>query len=353
MRPILSASFALTALLATGCPSSSSAPIPIEDFGAEFGTAACDAVEACTGPTVSNIFFAPAGGCDAAFVASYRNALLPLVNQGVARGTITYSGTDARACVDALHADPCTLTNNGAAAVACQNVWQGNQPAGGACSLNEECGVDQFCTFDMACPGACQARRTSGQTCTEERACAPGLTCNGEGMCAAPPMVGVACEGLGGCSLGLLCSGGACRPSSEVLIANEGQACHLQMGPLCREGLSCTVDMIAAGGATYICRALAAPGGACRIGLPAQCPAGQACTETDLMRLDFDGICAPAPSTEGATCDAIAGCASGFRCTDNACVRVRENGDTCTAAGQCGSGVCTSGMCVAPRLCGS
>lgn len=352
MRHILSASLALGTLLATGCPSTSSGDIPADQFGAEFGAAACDAVEACAGPVVSDVFFSAQGGCDAAFVATYRNALLPLVNQGVARGTIVYSPSAARACLDALEANPCTLTNNGAAAVACQDVWQGTQPAGGACSLNEECGVDQFCAFNMACPGACQARRTSGQTCVEERHCAAGLTCT-DGMCVAPPMAGVACEGLGGCSLGLICSGGQCRQSSEVLIANEGQACHLQMGPLCREGLSCVVDMVGAGGATYVCRAPAAAGAECRLGLPAQCPVGQACSETNLMRLDFDGICAPAPSTEGAACDTITGCATGFRCTDAACVRVRENGDTCTGGGQCASGVCTGGVCVAPTLCGS
>ena len=263
-----------------------------------------------------------------------------------------YSPTAARACIDALRANPCSLTNNGTAALACQNVWQGTQPAGGACSLSEECGVNQFCSLNMACPGACQARRTAGQVCVEERHCAAGLTCT-NAMCVAPPMVGVACEGLGGCSLGLLCSGGQCRTSREVLISNQGQACNLQMGPLCREGLSCTVDTVSAGGATYVCRAPAATGGACRVGLPAQCPAGQACTETNLMRLDFDGICAPAPSTEGATCDGITGCATGFRCTDSACVRVRENGDTCTGMGQCASSVCTGGACVAPMLCGS
>lgn len=353
MRHLFSASLALGTLLAAGCPNSNTGAIPMDQFGAEFGMAACDAVESCAGPTVSGVFFAAAGGCDAAFVASYRNALLPLVNQGVARGTVTYSPTQARACVDAMRASPCTISNNGAAAIACQNVWQGSQPAGGACSLNEECGVNQFCSFNMACPGACQARRTAGQMCSDDRHCAAGLTCPA-GTCVAPPMVGVACEGLGGCSLGLLCSGGQCRPGSEVLISNEGQACNLQMGPLCREGLSCVVDTVGAGGATFVCRARVAAGAACRLGLPAQCPEGQACTGTNLMGLDFDGTCAPAPAMEGASCDAISGCAPGFKCDGrNGCVRVRENGDTCETANNCASGFCTGGVCVAPTLCGA
>ncbi len=350
---ILSPVLALGAALAAGCPSSTSGGLPMSQFADEFGVAACDAVEACAGPTVSSVFFASAGGCDAAFVAGYRNALLPIVEQAIDRGTVTYDPAAARACINALRADPCSLTNNGSAAVACQDVWQGTQPAGGACSINEECGVEQFCSITTACPGTCQARRTSGQSCNEERHCAAGLACT-DGMCVAPPMTGAGCMDLGGCGLGSLCSGGQCRPVDEVLIANEGQACNLQMGPLCQEGLSCVVDAVMPGvGATFVCRARVAAGAACRVGLPSQCPEGQACAETDAMRLDFDGVCAPVPSTEGATCDTLSGCASGMRCADAVCMRVRENGETCTSGGQCASTTCTGGTCVAPMLCGS
>jgi hypothetical protein len=149
----------------------------------------------------------------------------------------------------------------------------------------------------------------------------------------------------------MLCSGGQCRPNDEVLVGTEGASCNLMTGPLCADGFSCVVDTVAAGGATFVCRAAVAAGADCRLGVPAQCPAGHACAGTDLMRLDFDGTCAPVPSTEGAACD-LSGCAAGLRCTDDVCVRVRDNGEACEAAAQCASTVCTGGVCVAPMLCG-
>jgi hypothetical protein len=340
----------LLAALSSGCPSSNTGGLPMTQFSAEFGTAACDALEACAGETVARVFIDAAGGCDSAFIAPYRNAAEPLIEEALARGTVVYDPVAARACLDALEANPCSLTNNGSAALACQAVYEGMLPAGGACSLNEECGVDQFCSIEGACPGTCQARRSSGQACTDERHCAAGLTCR-EGMCVAPAMEGAGCTELGGCTLGMLCSGGQCRPNDEVLVGTEGASCNLMTGPLCADGFSCVVDTVAAGGATFVCRAAVAAGADCRLGVPAQCPAGQACAGTDLMRLDFDGTCAPVPSTEGAACD-LSGCAAGLRCTDDVCVRVRDNGEACEAAAQCASTVCTGGVCVAPMLCG-
>lgn len=342
---------AVLALLA-GCPSTNSSSITQDQFDTMFPDAACAAIEACAGDTVARIFLGGAGGCDAAFGAAYRNAAGPAYDQAVARGTVVFDPVAARACLAALEADPCTLSNNGTAALACQDVFQGTQPAGGACSINEECGVDQFCSFTTACPGTCQARRTSGQSCTDERHCSAGLTCGTDGMCVAPRMVGAGCTEIGECPLGMLCNGGQCRPHEEVLVGTEGGTCSLMTGPLCAPGLSCVVDEVGAGGATFVCRAAVAAGAACRLGIPAQCPAGQACSETDAMRLDFDGVCAPVPSTEGATCD-LSGCAEGLRCTDEVCVRIRDNGEACETPTSCASGQCMGGVCVAPMLCGS
>lgn len=347
LAPALLASAALSA----GCPSSNTGALPMEAFSTEFTMSACDALEECAGETVARVFIGAAGGCDTAFAAGYRNGAEPVIEQAIARGTITYDATRARACLDALGADPCTLTNNGRAAVVCQGVYSGTLPAGGACSLNEECGVEQFCSTTTACPGTCQARRTSGQPCGEERHCAAGLTCTDE-VCVAPPMVGAGCTELGGCALGMLCSAGQCRPVDEVLVGAEGATCSLQNGPLCLPGLSCVVDTVGMGGATFVCRAGVAAGAACRTGIPAQCPEGQACSGTDLMRLDFDGTCAPVPTMEGAACD-LSGCANGMKCEMDVCVRVRDNGEACETSSQCASSLCSMGTCVAPMLCGS
>jgi hypothetical protein len=344
--------FVTVASLVAGCPSSNTGNLSRAEYDAQFVPALCDAVEACAGSTVSQIFLAASGGCEGGFGAGWENAVVPAMDMAIARGTVTYDAAAARACLDALRADPCSFTNNGAAALACQGVWRGTQPAGGPCSLNEECGVEQFCSLTTACPGTCQARRTSGQDCGEERHCAAGLTCS-DGMCVAPPREGAGCTELGECGLGFLCSGGQCRPVDEVLVGAEGTSCNLQTGPLCRDGLSCVVDMIMPGGATFVCRAGVAAGAACRLGIPSQCPAGQACGGVDAMRLDFDGTCEPVPSAEGAACDGLSGCAEGLRCTEMACVRVRDNGESCEMSSQCASTQCLSGTCAAPMLCGS
>ncbi|MBX7191362.1 MAG: hypothetical protein K1X94_04865 [Sandaracinaceae bacterium] len=351
MRTTLFVSSIVGSLALAGCPSSNTGNLSRADFESQFTNAACDAIEACAGATVSDVFLSAAGGCEGAFGSAYRNGASPVYDMATARGTVTYNGAHARACLDALRASPCSLTGNGAAAIACQDVFVGTTAAGGACSINEECGVDQFCSITTACPGTCQARRTSGQDCSDDRHCAAGLSCR-DSMCQAQPMVGAGCTELAGCSLGLLCSMGQCRPVDEVLVGTEGASCNLQTGPLCREGLSCVVDSVAPGGATFVCRGAVAAGAACRLGLPAQCPDGQYCSETNLMRLDFDGVCAPLPSTEGAACD-LSGCAEGLRCTSNVCVRLRNNGEACETPSQCASGVCTSSVCVAPMLCGS
>ncbi len=340
------------AALAAGCPSTNSSTLTQDQFEAEFTASACEAIEICAGETVARVFLGGAGGCDAAFGAAYRNAAGPAYDMAIARGTVVFDPVQARACINALEANPCTLSNNGTAALACQDVFEGTQPAGGACSINEECGVEQFCALTTACPGTCQARRTSGQDCSDERHCTAGLTCSADGMCVAPPGIGAGCTELGACPLGMLCNGGQCRPHEEVLVGTEGGSCSLMAGPLCLPGLSCVVDMVGAGGATFVCRAAVAAGAACRLGVPAQCPVGQACAETDAMRLDFDGVCAPVPSAEGDACD-LSGCAEGLRCTDEVCVRIRDNGEACETMEQCASSVCMGGVCVAPMLCGS
>jgi hypothetical protein len=344
--------FVTGASLAAGCPSSNTGNLTRAEYDAQFVPALCDAVEACAGATVSQVFLAAAGGCEAGFGAGWENAVVPAMDMAIARGTVTYDAAAARACLDALRANPCGFNANGPAAIACQRVFVGSQPAGGPCSLNEECGVEQFCSITTACPGTCQARRTSGQDCSEDRHCAAGLACQ-DGMCTAPPREGAGCTELGDCALGLLCASGQCRPVDDVLVGAEGTSCNLQMGPLCRDGLSCVVDMVSVAGATFVCRMPAAAGGTCRLGIPTQCPVGFACVGTDPMRADFEGTCEPVPSTEDAPCDALSGCAAGLRCDDGNCVRVRDNGEACETSSQCASGQCNGGTCVAPMLCGT
>ena len=296
---------------------------PMERFAAEYGRAACDAAEACAGAANSDLFFAAGGGCDTAVIAAFRNGQLPSMMQRMERGQVVYSASEARRCIDALRASPCTSVNNGEAALACQNVWRGDQSEGSVCGTPEDCGEDQFCSL-LTYPATCQPRLPATTPwCSSDRDCAAGLACR-QRACVQPRNLGETCAALGDCRFGLLCGAGVCRPVSEVLALDEGQPCNAEVGPLCREGLSCVVEGMSIAGTDYVCRRPAVAGGPCRAGVPSQCPAEHTCSAAGVGP---DGVCEP--TTDELRCDAISGCSAGFVCWDGICLRVRENDEPC------------------------
>lgn len=349
MRPFVAACVVLGAV-ALGCPNSSD--MRMEQFAAEYGRAACEAAKACAGPANADLFFAAGGGCDTAVISSFRNGQLPSMTARMALGRVVYSASEARRCIDALRESPCTSVDNGEAALACQNVWRGDQREGSVCGTHEECGVNQFCWLST-CPATCQPRLPALiPWCSSDRDCAAGLRCR-DRTCVLPRALGEACAAMDACAFGLLCTAGLCRPASEVFVVDEGQPCGAQMGPLCREGLSCTADGLDTSGLTYVCRGPAVAGGPCRAGIPSQCPREHTCSP---VGGGPDGVCEP--TSDELRCDPISGCSAGFVCWNGLCLRVRENDEPCTdlsvdipcASFWCGSTPRSSSVCVEPRV---
>ena len=143
------------------------------------------------------------------------------LDQDVAAGRIIYDGAAARACVDAMNAKTCKLTD----AVddsACDRVFVGTVESGGGCFLSEECADQGHCSGAGLCPsqsccpgGTCQsamlAVQVGGQCAPYEQPnCAPGLACvvpveSYYGTCQQRVGAGGSCAGQLPCAPGLYC----------------------------------------------------------------------------------------------------------------------------------------------------
>lgn len=353
---VLGASLALS-----GCPSSTTASnVPIEMLGATYGSVSCSVVQDCYGDALVRLLTGTttSAACEARAEAGYTNAALPRYQAAIAMGTLTYDGSQAGACVDALTAEGCAAVTARTPA-ACDLLFVGHVALGGACALDEECAGDAYCSVTTACPGTCQAYGASGSACTRDQACQTGLRC-GNGTCMAPGGAGAACQGTTGvdCSGGLICAGGSatragvCTSVDAVFVGAMGAACNPTNGQLCMQGLSCIV----ASATSQTCGAggLAA-GSACSLSLPDMCAAGFYCMGPSLAVMPpvFDGTCAPLPLAGQACATVVAGqsCADGSICQANVCVELQENGGPCTTDANCYGNHCAAGTCTAPTYC--
>lgn len=349
-----------SALVLSGCPSSSTQTVPIEDLGATYGSVSCDIVADCYGEAIVAVLVGATdhGACVARAEAAYTNGALPRYQAAIAMGTLTYDGSQAGACVDALRGLGCEAIASRTPS-ACDSLFVGHVATGGACALDEECEGAAYCRVEGACPGTCQPYVAAGGACTRNEACASGLRCT-SGACMAPGGAGASCQGATGveCAGGLICRGGTatdagtCTATSDVFAAASGAACSPGNGQLCMAGLSCII----ASATSQTCGpdGLAA-GSACQFAIPDQCADGFYCMGASLSTTppSFDGTCAPLP-TAGMACvtgGTTQSCADGSVCEANVCVEVQDNGGACTTDADCYGSHCTGGVCTAPTYC--
>jgi hypothetical protein len=345
----------------SGCPSSTTpSDVPIEMLGATYGSVSCNVIRDCYGASIVALFTGTSGidACEARAEAAYVNAALPRYQSAIEMGTLSYDGSQAGACVDALNALGCAAVNSRAPA-ACDALFIGHVAPGGACALDEECEGAAYCNIAGACPGTCQPFVAAGGACTGDQACASGLRCSG-GTCMVPAGDGASCQGMTGadCAGGLICQGGSamragtCHTVDAVFAAASGAACNPTMGPLCQEGLSCIIE--SATSQTCGAGGLAA-GAACHLSLPDQCATGFYCDGPSLMTMPprFDGTCTALPTAGMPCASVVAGpaCSDGNVCDSGMCVRIQENGGTCTMDMDCYGGQCRSGTCAVPTYC--
>jgi len=125
----------------------------------------------------------------------------------------------------------------------------------------------------------------------------------------------------------------------------------LASGSNCASGIPCKMGLYC--DATATCSAQVAIGATCVSAIPNMCPMGSTCvgpigSQTCIKNANPGQACqAPSPTPTANT----AYCGTGLLCMSSLCI-YGGYGDTCTAAANCQSNVCTSGMCATSAAVG-
>jgi hypothetical protein len=348
----------LTCLTLAGCPSSTTpSNVPIEDLGARYGATFCGLLTDCYGEVARNTLLGVSSEeeCASRVSLQYSELSLPLYQQAIADGTMSYDGGHVDACIAAIEAQGCDVINSRTPS-ACDAVLIGELSPGDACSINEQCEGDAYCMNDASCPGTCQPRGAVGTACTTDEACQSGMKCMNE-SCGVPAGENAPCGGPGGidCGGGLICVGsgaepGNCRTPATVQSGALHGACNVQMTQLCQPGLSCVV----ASATSMTCEMGGiAIGADCQLAVPDMCADGAFCDGTNIATGDLTGTCAALP-TSGMACASVVfggSCAAGLHCDSGTCRETHEAGGACTSGGDCYSANCVSGSCAPAMLC--
>jgi hypothetical protein len=348
----------------TSCSSSSSsgshASIAFDDLPAKYAAAACEAYQTCFG----SIFSLYLNGADCAQLMAKRleNGTFALIEGKIAQGTVSYDGTKAQACLDAIRQLDCAgLMDRDQPA--CLAALDGSVALGGECDISEECAGSALCQSSSAtCPGKCVTLLSAGQSCSADSDCGDGLQCSKDTkLCVRPSAAGESCEyGSPPCGPGLLCLGkddeqhtpGTCRVAVDALSGAVGDACDPKQGTLCQSGASCVADSldVLAGTLTWKCVATGAYKAAedCKPGIPEACSNGNYC-KTGLNPIV--GTCTAVPDSKQACGTGFgAQCKTGAVCVEGSCENYAANGVDCTGDAMCYSEYCgASGGCE-PRL---
>lgn len=348
-----------------GCGSSSSggaapgppANVTIDQLPAVLAQAECEALHACFG-ALAPIALGPAvADCvthESKVLAAGRLASYPAFVNG---GTLAYDGNSVNGCADAVRVRPCDVAN--AQPAACDGVFQGKVPVGGACTDDVECAGRGVCVGTGTCPGVCATRGAAGSACSRTAQCLDGLVCDGK-ACVAPAAAGQPCDvGAPPCGA-LICVGadpanmkaGTCKAPPDLATAPLGAACDPNTSVFCVAGAFCARTSVGAGPPTYQCVGASAKGGPCKVATPEVCPVGQHCSAGQMVGT-IDGTCVDAAGT-GAACSGVGpfnNCAVESACVAKVCKVVQDNGAACSSASECYSGHCASGTCQPTTSC--
>jgi hypothetical protein len=275
--------------------------------------------------------FGAADDCDAYF----RSLPPSSYEAGQTAGKITFDGTSAQKCEDALAAQGCDLTSRDVRVrpEACTNMFHGKIGDGDTCSFDEECASSRcdfpVCVSGSCCVGTCGEAHTGGRvgdSCARNVDCIDGYcdvdhTCHGLGEAEA------ICLNDDQCGYDLACvSPSPSIPGNCKKLPHLGDLCPYQR---CADlGTNCD--------ASLHCVALGLPGAACAA--QGDCSPFAEC---DVAR----HVCIELP-TLGMPCDvACAGeawCNFGGQAVGT-CSAPQPNGTPCENADECTSQNCKPG----------
>ena len=340
MRITLALALALTT---TGCPFGDDDGDPgnyvgIGEIESAYRTARCTYLVRCGE-------FPDQATCEgAALLPAMTRNPVPTQNLvcAVAAGRLSYNGSNAKACLDAIANETCDRTDADGRApiIACNTFFRATRNDGEACFGDEEC-VSQQCVFSQTSQtGTClgntppdTAPAMIGQTCNPVSGCVDGAYCDSFDECVALVAAGQPCTTASECAYGLGCSGVTGTRTCKALPA-MGQPCP---EGLCRdEGLYCSSAMT--------CQRVGLPPTTCTS--TTQCSPYYPCDTTA-------GQCKQGPAI-GQPCSGSQRCFADGTFCDTAstftCVAERANGQPCTSELHCQSGFCDfgSGTCAAP-----
>lgn len=245
-------------------------------------------------------------GLQAATCADATAAFLPSIHallQSAAAGRMTIDEELFAACVSEQ--------------TSCADAFAPQVPDEKSCWIDAEC-ISGRCSQD-SCPGICEPTADVGEACAVESDCHPRLTCANT-VCTEPPAVGFPCTTQ--CAPDAFCEGMTCR-------ARRGESSSCDATYECQEGLYCD-------GSTATCTPLPDAGEACQLQAGFPCVEGVRC---------FKGICQQ-PGPEGEACEDSAQCEIGLRCVEGSCVEILLPGEPCEASTHCALGLgCIDGRC--------
>jgi hypothetical protein len=268
----------------------------------------CQKINECA-PLAITLVYGDLAGCKARLKLSCV-AQIKLADNGLTPASIT-------ACANAVATATCDdlLYRN---IPAC--APKGSRLAGAACGTGSQC-TSTYCAATTATCGICAGLAPAGGDCTVDDDCKPQLVCGGLGLCVTPGGAGAACDDNTPCRYGYYCSGGTCAAARTTPGApcTESGSCEILKGLFCN--------------GTVCARILTAqPGDACGVvggTSVAACAAGD-CISSDPVNDPNSGTCTSLAG-DGEACGSAVStgvdCESPSTCTNGRCAL--PNGTTC------------------------
>lgn len=264
----------------------------------------CDPAEVCTGTEANcpaNVFSPASQECAPGSCQSSSTALLPSFCSGSSAGCPPQQTQSCGALVCTANACP------------------------GSCTQDSQCASGNYC----AAPN-CQPKKTNGSSCSLAKECTSGFCVDGV-CCNTACGGGVAdCQSCatGTCSL----TTGVCRPASDA--CDVAESCS-------GSSTSCPADAVASASTT--CRSASCTNGVETVA--ASCPGGSGKQCPAIVQHDCSPYVCGATACK-TSCSSSSDCDSTHYCSGNQCVPRVVRGGTCSATGQCVSGLtCVDGVC--------